>query len=55
MLFLGAKSEVGRAVVNKRPIGVTWEFQVYWLLIGLIVARVEENLSYSCWHSQVVS
>ena len=45
MFFLRGKRDFGRAVIKGKPIGVKWEFKVWWLLTGWAVARVEESLS----------
>jgi len=31
------REALSRAVINKKPIGVNWEFAVYWLFIGSVV------------------
>lgn len=32
------KVKVGKAIINKKSIGVKWELEVWWLLIGWAVA-----------------
>ena len=36
-LFIEGRGALGRAVISKASIGINWEFEVYWLLIGWVV------------------
>lgn len=43
LFYRGKERGVGRTVINRKSIGVNWELDVWWLLIGWVVARGEES------------